>query len=332
MPAKRKVAKTAQTLAKNTVLPASSLPLSVAAAGVTAAFPHSSNVSLAGPKYIVGLVDVNSSAHRAYQQWYSLTEKMGIKINLENYLRKQSNYVLNVAMTAVPPALGAEFSSFERRAIACFDAGCGGREVLMPQYKATRARERPAELLQTFDAFRDAIAALGDKVLTLPTGAEAPPTNAEADDMIATAAAVCKARGNPSVIITSDRDMLQLVDDATMCVLYDTLKKEYFDEAAAQRRMGVMPRDLLAYKVLAGDDSDNIAGCVGVGKTRAMKLVNKYRTLDRIIAEGQHDVSFPPKMRAALKDFGPSVALHSQVMGLQEREELRGAITAFLEK
>lgn len=304
-------------------------------------------MKVSAPRGVVSIVDFNSNAHRIYNQWFSLTHKMGMRIDHTNFVRKQTSFLLDRTLSALPPQFegtpaAASFEGF-RKVIACVDKGCGGREVLYPPYKSARpcSADRPPEFEATFDIMTDMYrernapnAALTDRtVLLLPDDAvlkEA--SDGEADDFIATAAELCKANGLPCIIFSGDRDMLQLIDDAAMCCFYDTLQKGFLQEAEASKKMGVAVKDLLSYKVLAGDPSDGVPGCKGFGKARTIALVNKYHTLDRIAKEGPSDSSLSRALRASLQEFvtNGDLELFSKLMALHRREEVEPVVRTFL--
>ncbi|MCX6793565.1 MAG: DNA polymerase I, partial [Candidatus Gottesmanbacteria bacterium] len=109
----------------------------------------------------------------------------------------------------------------------------------------------------------------------------------EADDVIGTIAKHAKKDGIDQVIIvTGDRDILQLVEDEKILVWMPTKglsQAKLYDEKAVQERMGVAPDKIPDFKALAGDSSDNYPGVPGIGPKTAVKLLAQYKTIEKIL-------------------------------------------------
>jgi DNA polymerase-1 len=121
----------------------------------------------------------------------------------------------------------------------------------------------------------------------------------EADDVIGTIAD--KSKGDV-VIVTGDRDILQLINDKRNIKLYMPVagltNAKLFDEAAAKERMGVPADRIPDYKALVGDPSDNYPGVAGIGPVTAEKLLEKYDSIDHIYA---HLSEIEPNIRQKLE-------------------------------
>lgn len=102
----------------------------------------------------------------------------------------------------------------------------------------------------------------------------------EADDIIASAAKVLSAQGAKVVVVSGDKDLLQLVDDKV--VMWDPMKNKIMDTAAVEEKYHVKTEQLLDCYSLMGDSSDNVPGVPGVGPKTAQKLINEYGTLEGI--------------------------------------------------
>jgi DNA polymerase I len=160
-----------------------------------------------------------------------------------------------------------------RLVVALEGKGRSVRKSLFEAYKATR-KDHPPDLRQQAERVREVVEALG-----LPT-AEAP--GFEADDVIAALVKRARAQGLRAVVVSADKDLLQLVDHDVL--MYDTMRERVFGSAEAEAKMGVPPsqiRDLLA---LQGDSSDNIPGVRGVGPKTAVALLEQWGDLDGIYA------------------------------------------------
>ena len=158
-----------------------------------------------------------------------------------------------------------------------FDLGRTFRDDLFEEYKGTREK-MPDELRVQIERIREVVMALNIPVLELE--------NFEADDVLGTVAQQAKPHNVPVHIITGDRDLLQLVDDNTRVELPSRASRppEIYDDEAVIEKFGVRPDQIVDYKALVGDTTDNIPGVKGVGAKTAAKLLNEYETLDAIYA------------------------------------------------
>ncbi len=109
----------------------------------------------------------------------------------------------------------------------------------------------------------------------------------EADDIIGTVARICEEKEIMCVIVTGDRDCLQLASPFVKIKLAATnpaAHPAYYDESAVMQRYGVTPKALIEVKALAGDKSDNIPGVPGIGEKTAIQLIKSYGTVDNLYA------------------------------------------------
>ncbi|HEY0915314.1 MAG TPA: DNA polymerase I [Solimonas sp.] len=148
------------------------------------------------------------------------------------------------------------------------------RNEIFPEYKANRS-ETPEDLLSQFPLVSEMLRAMGLPVLTVE--------RYEADDVIGTLTKQSCAAGRDVLIVTSDKDMAQLVND---CVhLLDTMKNVRMDPAGVVEKFGVPAERIVDYLTLMGDTVDNIPGVPSVGPKTAAKWINEYGSLDQIIAQ-----------------------------------------------
>jgi len=122
----------------------------------------------------------------------------------------------------------------------------------------------------------------------------------EADDIIGTYAAQASKKGWKARIVTGDLDSLQLVDDQVHVVSFKKGISETmeYDEAAVRERYGLSPKQLVDYKALRGDPSDNIPGVMGIGEKTATELLQKYGDIEHILKaleKGQLDAKYAKK-------------------------------------
>jgi 5'-3' exonuclease len=161
-------------------------------------------------------------------------------------------------------------------------------------YKAQR-RDDPPELPGQFPVIRAVLDAAG-----LPVAEAA---DMEADDVIGALAAEV-ADGRRMAIVTGDRDLLQLVRDPQVWVLFPVqgvARLTRFDEAAVRARFGVPPQRYVDYAILRGDPSDGLPGVPGVGEKTAARLVTEFGGLDGLLAARAR---LPARLAAALGASG----------------------------
>ncbi|MFN4894999.1 MAG: DNA polymerase I [Pseudomonadota bacterium] len=160
------------------------------------------------------------------------------------------------------------------RVAIIFDAGRKTfRNDLYPEYKANRA-ECPPELSEQMPYFRELSRALGLPVLECPGW--------EADDIIATLTSKLSAERMPVVIVSGDKDLMQLVTDNVH--IWDTMKDAHYGPPQVTEKFGVGPEKVTEILALTGDSSDNVPGVDGVGPKTATQLVQKYGSVEGIIA------------------------------------------------
>jgi len=158
--------------------------------------------------------------------------------------------------------------------VIVFDAGRKTfRNDLYPEYKANRT-ECPPELAQQMPYFRELSRALGLPVLELP--------GFEADDIIATITSKLTSEGKPVIIVSGDKDLMQLVTDSVQ--IWDTMKDKHFGIPDVIEKFGVGPDKVTEVLALTGDTSDNVPGVDGVGPKTATQLIQKYESVEGVIA------------------------------------------------
>ncbi len=171
-----------------------------------------------------------------------------------------------------------------------FDAGARSfRNELFPQYKANRLQP-PDDLVPQFANVRRVVEAFGIALLDA--------RGVEADDLIATLTRRAKDAGQRVVIVSSDKDLMQLVDDK--CVLIDTMKPADFvyGPAEVEAKFGVPPARLGDLLALMGDSVDNVPGVPGVGPKTAGALMAHFGTLDAMLARAD-EIHTIPGLRGA---------------------------------
>ncbi|MDX1976238.1 MAG: DNA polymerase I [Pseudanabaenaceae cyanobacterium bins.68] len=171
-------------------------------------------------------------------------------------------------------------------------------------YKAGRA-ETPAEFVPDLENLRRILAALPIATVTKP--------GFEADDLIGTLALQAKADGYRVKIVSGDQDLFQLIDaEQYISVLHlgQKDKIQEFSSAEVMAKLGVSPNQVVDYKALCGDSSDNIPGVRGIGAKTAVKLLAEYGSLEQVLGN-------IPQMKGAIAlklKAGIDSAQHSQFL------------------
>ncbi|MGA3058568.1 MAG: DNA polymerase I [Candidatus Limnocylindrales bacterium] len=177
---------------------------------------------------------------------------------------------------------------------ACFDLpGPTFRHEQFAAYKATRA-PMPDDLRSQFPKVREVVAALRIPVYEM--------AGYEADDVIGTITRDLDARGVDTTVVTGDLDMLQIVTEHTrlMTTRQGVDATVYYDPAKIWERFELRPDQMIDYKALKGDPTDNIPGIPGVGEKTAARLVGQFGSLEGIY--GRLDEVKPDKLREKLTE------------------------------
>lgn len=155
-----------------------------------------------------------------------------------------------------------------------FDVGKTFRDDIFPEYKATREK-MPDDLRPQIERIREMVDLFNIPRLEMD--------GYEADDVLGTVARIAAGQGLGVKIITGDRDLLQLVNERTAVYLAGD-DQTYITDADVVKKLGVRPSQVVDYKAIVGDTSDNIPGVKGVGEKTAISLLEKFETLDNIYA------------------------------------------------
>jgi DNA polymerase-1 len=179
------------------------------------------------------------------------------------------------------------------------------RSDIYPDYKANRSAP-PEELIPQFALVREATTAL-----SLPMMEAA---GFEADDLIATYAVMAEAENMETIIVSSDKDLMQLVrGDVTML---DPMKQRRIGVAEVEEKFGVTPDKVVDVQALAGDSSDNVPGVPGIGIKTAAELINIYGDLDSLL-ERAGEIK-QPKRRENLIEYAEQARISRQLVLLRE--------------
>ncbi|WP_048647275.1 DNA polymerase I [Nitratireductor soli] len=147
------------------------------------------------------------------------------------------------------------------------------RNDLYPEYKANRS-EPPEDLIPQFGLIREATRAFDLPCIELP--------GFEADDLIATYARLATEAGGETTIVSSDKDLMQLVDGSVS--MYDPMKDREIRVPEVIEKWGVPPEKMIDLQALTGDSVDNVPGVPGIGPKTAAQLLEEYGDLDTLLA------------------------------------------------
>jgi DNA polymerase-1 len=209
------------------------------------------------------LIDGSSYIYRAYHGIRSLSTRSGFPTNA---IFGFANMVLKVLRDHKPTY-----------AAMVLDApGPTFRHEIYPQYKANRP-PMPEDLVIQMPRIDDLIAAFRVPAIRIP--------GMEADDIIATLAHMYAGEVDKVVIVSSDKDLMQLVGGKV--VMLDTMKDRWVDEKAVVEKFGVEPSRVIHVQALMGDSSDNIPGLPGVGPKTAGKLIARFGSIEGLLASSE---------------------------------------------
>jgi DNA polymerase-1 len=249
-----------------------------------------------GPARRLYLVDGSGYIFRAYHALPPLTRKsdgtpVGAVAGFCNMLWK-----LLVDMKAAPDSpthLAVVFDHSEKTF----------RTTLYPQYKAHRPPP-PEDLVPQFPLVRDATRAFGLPCLEL--------AGYEADDLIAAYACAVRDSGGEVVVVSSDKDLMQLVGDGVS--MFDPMKNVRIGPAEVAEKFGVAPDKVVDVQALCGDSVDNVPGAPGIGIKTAALLINEYGDLDTLLARAGEIKQ--DKRRQTLIDFADQIRLSRELVRL----------------
>ena len=157
--------------------------------------------------------------------------------------------------------------------IVAFDKGKTFRHEFYKDYKAGRL-EMPNELRLQFPKAKELLNSMGVKYYEID--------NYEADDIIGTVAKLCDTKNYKGMIVSSDKDLLQLISDNVGMKLLKSKDSIRYNLKTFVRDWGIEPENIIDLKALMGDSSDNIPGVKGIGEKTALKLIQDYDSLDGV--------------------------------------------------
>ena len=193
------------------------------------------------------------------------------------------------------------------------------RNEIFKDYKANRS-EAPEDLAPQFEYIRKSVKAFNLPSIEL--------RNYEADDLIATYVKQILKLGAKVTVISSDKDLMQLVSKEVR--LYDPMKNKLIGEKEVLDKFGVKPNQVIDVQSLAGDSSDNIPGVPGIGIKTAAELINKYKNLDKLLERA--DEIKQNKRRETLIENKDKAILSKKLVTLKDDVPVKEKLSDFILK
>ena len=191
-----------------------------------------------------------------------------------------------------------------------FDAGrVTFRNDIYADYKANRS-DPPEELVPQFPLVRDAAEAMSLPVLEMP--------GFEADDLIASFAKQAEQQNQPCLIVSSDKDLMQLVRGSV--TMLDPMKNRPIGAPEVMEKFGVSPDRVVDVQSLAGDSTDNVPGVPGIGIKTAAELINQFGDLDSLLSNAE--TIKQPKRRENLITYAEQARISRQLVQLKDDVDL----------
>ena len=242
-------------------------------------------------KNLITLVDGSAFIFRAFYALPPLTRSDGMPINaVLGYCNMLWRLVTDIKSQILIVVFDTATKSF--------------RNNIYPKYKANRG-EPPDELKPQFSLVRDATNAFNISHVEKP--------GFEADDIIATYAKKASEEGWEVQIVSSDKDLMQLVDENVY--MFDPMKMIKITEEQVKDKFGVLPQKVRDVQALAGDSTDNIPGIPGVGVKTAAELINEYGDLENLLKNASNIKQ--PKRRESIIENADMARLSMKLVSLE---------------
>lgn len=190
------------------------------------------------------------------------------------------------------------------------------RNQIFADYKGTR-KETPEELIPQFPIIREATDALNLNHLEME--------GYEADDLIATYATQALGKGYEVVVVSADKDLMQLIRPGVE--FFDPMKDKFFTPEDVKEKFGVYPERVVDVQALAGDSIDNVPGVPGIGLKTAAQLINEYGSLQQVL-DRTGEIK-QEKRRQTLVDNRENALISLQLVTLKNDVPVEDEIEAF---
>ena len=248
-----------------------------------------------GKGHHLHLIDGSAFIFRAYHALPPLTRKSeGLPVGaVSGFCNMLNRYIEDIDGPDAPTHVAVIFDYSSQ----------SFRNEIYDGYKANRP-PAPEDLVPQFPLTREATKAFNIACEEME--------GFEADDMIATLATRARDAGGRVTIISSDKDLMQLVGDGIE--MYDAMKNKSIDREGVFEKFGVYPDRVIDVQALAGDSVDNVPGAPGIGIKTAAMLINEFGDLDELLRRS--DEIKQPKRRQALTDNEEQIKLSRELVTL----------------
>ncbi|MBI3784829.1 MAG: DNA polymerase I [Deltaproteobacteria bacterium] len=256
------------------------------------------------------LIDASSYLYRAFHALPPLSSPQGLPTNAALGF---TTMLLKLLRIRTPEYLAAVFDA----------PGPNFRDSMYSDYKAHRPG-MPTDLAVQIPMVHEIVAGLRIADLSV--------SGVEADDVIATIARQNQAAGFQTVIVTGDKDLMQVVDQGIW--LWDTMRDRWFDVEAVRERCGVAPQQVVDLIGLMGDAVDNIPGVKGIGEKTATKLIQRFGSIDGVLenlekVETFAEIRSPKRVAELLRDQKEQALLSRRLAVLRCDLELAYSLEQF---
>jgi DNA polymerase I len=253
------------------------------------------------------LVDGSSFIFRAYYALPKMSRTDGTPVNaVFGFSAMLFKLLEDLADGAKPTHLAVVFDAARE----------SFRNEIYPDYKAQRP-DAPEDLIPQFELIRDAVKAFHVPCIEM--------RGFEADDIIATYAREASEKGIKVTIVSSDKDLMQLVTDGVE--LYDSMKNRPIGPNEVKEKFGVFPNKVIDVQALAGDSVDNIPGVPGIGVKTAAELINQYGDLETLLKRAGEIKQ--PKRREKLLAHAEDARIAKRLVTLKDDVPLKEKIESF---
>ena len=235
------------------------------------------------------LIDGTAQIYRAFHAIQPLSTSTGFPTNaIVGFIRM----LIKLIQDESPEYLGVTFDT----------GGVTFRHEMFEAYKAHRP-ETPAELKQQIPKIKEFVRLMNIPVYEME--------GVEADDLLATLSKKAEAEGINTVLVTSDKDLLQLVSDKIVTLSERMGHKAIYTPEKVIEKYGVRPDQIRDFLGLVGDTSDNIPGIEGIGPKTASELLQQFGTIEEIL---KHPDAVKNKKQRANLENGHDIALQSKAL------------------
>src|SRR5216683_1491371 len=254
-----------------------------------APLPASASVSKDAP--VLTLIDASGFIFRAYHAIQALSTSKGVPTNAVYGFTRM---ILKTLREFSPTHVALAFDKESR----------AGRQAIDPTYKANRLGP-PPDLVPQFDLIRRVSEALNIPILEVEGW--------EADDVIATLAKRAREEGFRSLVVTCDKDFIQIVDEDVR--LYDPMQEKHTGPADVVARLGIQPGQMRDYLALIGDAIDNVPKVPGIGPKTAVELLQQFGDVETVLS--RLDELKKPKIREALEAHASQLRRAKQLVSFR---------------